>query len=222
VFVIAWHNMVPGGSLPFDRAAVAFTLAVPASFAWAIAVHRVFEVRVALRAIAVLAITGLLALATYGAGEWLAGTWWPALGEGVSGASLAFLAMVASLAGPARPWLSGLGARVVPITSEVALGAWAPSAEAARSGDHNAMLREACEVIVRALRLDGCSAGRAETGGVRLVSFAGARLMPSPGPGFLEAVGRREGPGELATMDLAQEDRDALDLRRFRPQGKVQ
>ncbi len=212
VLMIAWRNLVPGRSLPYDRAAVAFTLAVPASFAWAIAVHRVFEVRVTLRAIAVVAIAGLLALATYGAGEWLAGTWWPALGEGVSGASLAFLALVAALAGPARPWLSGLGARVVPITSDVALGAWAPSAEAARSGDRIAMLREACEVIVRALRLDGCAAGRAGADGVQLVSFAGARLMPSPGPGVLEALMRREGPGELAALDLAHEDRDTLEL----------
>jgi serine phosphatase RsbU (regulator of sigma subunit) len=212
VLVVAWRNLVPGTSLPFERLTVAFTLAVPASFAWAIAVHRVFEVRMALRAIVVLTLATLLAFATYAVGEWLAGAWWPALGAGVSGVSMAFLALVASLAGPARPWLSGLGARVVPIADEISLGAWAPSAEASRSGNGGAMLNEACEVVVRSLRLDGCAAGRTEAGEVRLVGFAGARLMPAPGPGFLEALGRHEGPRELSALDLAHEDHDTLEL----------
>jgi sigma-B regulation protein RsbU (phosphoserine phosphatase) len=102
---------------------------------------------------------------------------------------------------------------MVPIANEVSLGAWTPSAEVSRTGDASAMLREACEVIVRALRLDGCcAAGACESGGVRLLSYAGVPLSPSPGPRFLAALSRQDGPGEVSSLDMAHEDRDALEL----------
>ncbi len=209
---VAWRNLVPGVALPGERIAVAFTLAVPASFAWAIAVHRVFDFRIALRAGAVVTCAGLVGVATWAAGEWLAATWWPELGRDVSGASLAFLALGAALAGPARPLLSRLGARMVPIADDIALAAWAPSPDAARTGDVDAILAEACDALTRALRLDGCSGGRAVGGRLRLGSFAGARLMPTPGPALFDALARRDGPCEPGALALPAEDRDTLEL----------
>ena len=211
VAMVAWHNLVPGAVIPGERMAVAFTLFVPASFAWAIAVHRVFDFRVALRAVTVLLLAAVGGVLTYAAGEWVASAWWPALGEGVSGASLAFLAIVAALAGPARPMLSRVGARVVPIAGEISLAAWTPSAEASRAGPAS-LLSEACEVVAVALRLDGCSAVWPREGGLTPVAFAGARLEPILGRGFLQALRTVDGPVEIATLDLAHEDRDSLEL----------
>jgi serine phosphatase RsbU (regulator of sigma subunit) len=214
VFAVAWRNLVPGTPLPAERLTVAFTLFVPASFAWAIAVHRVFDFRVALRAMTVLLLAGLGAAGLYGVGEWLANSMWPQLGEGVSGASLALLALVAALAGPVRPLLSGLGARVVPIADEVSLGSWTPSADAVRSGQAAAILREACEAVVSALRLEGCAAARGTNGELRLVASAGARLMPALGPSFADALDRMDGPGDVSTLQLSHEDRDMLEMAR--------
>jgi serine phosphatase RsbU (regulator of sigma subunit) len=211
VIMVAWHNLAPGTAIPGERLSVAFTLCVPASFAWAIAVHRVFDFRVALRAVTVLLLAAGAAALTYAAGEWVADAWWPALGEGVSGASLAFLAMVAALAGPARPALSRVGARVVPIAGEISLASWVPSPDAVRAGAR-ALLAEACEVAVVALRLDGCSALRERDGRVEPVAFAGARLSPTLGAGFLQALEGAHGPLEIAALDLTHEDRDTLEL----------
>src|SRR5204863_2346604 len=55
------RNLFPGVTLPGERGAVVLTRLVPASFAWAAGVHRVFEVRMALRAGAILALLGLMA-----------------------------------------------------------------------------------------------------------------------------------------------------------------
>lgn len=213
VAVTAWRNVFPGSPVPGERLAVAFTLLVPASFAWAIAVHRVFDFRVALRAIVVVAIAGLAAALPYLAGEWLrASGAWGGFGEGISGASLAFLALVAALAGPARPWLRTLGARVVPIPGEVSLAAWAPSEEAVRAGDAAALLTEACEQVRHALRLSGCAALRANDGRPALAAQSGARMIPTLGPGFLDAMARHPGAHEVAALDLVHEDRDSLEL----------
>ena len=209
--MVAWQNLSPGTVIPYERASVAFTLCVPASFAWAIAVHRVFDFRIALRAVIVLLLAAAVATLTYLAGEWVAATWWPALGEGVSGASLAFLAMIAALAGPARPALSRIGARVVPIAGEVSLASWAPSPEAAAAGTA-AVLGQACAVVVDALRLDGCSAARLADGRAELVAHAGARLIPALGPGFVQGLSGAGGPREVASLDLAHEDRDTLEM----------
>ncbi len=211
VAMVAWHNLAPGVVLPGERLSVAFTLCVPASFAWAIAVHRVFDFRIALRAVTVLLLAGAVATLTYGAGEWVTATWWPALGEGVSGASLAFLAMVAALAGPARPAFARAGARVVPIAGEVSLASWAPSPDAVRAGDE-ALLAEACAAVVGALKLDGACALRVREGRVGLAAFAGARLMPVLGPGFLPALEGADGPVEVAALDLTHDERDTLEL----------
>lgn len=212
--IVAWRNLSPGAALPGDRLVVASTLFVPASFAWAISIHRVFDFRVALRAAVTLAAFAALGFATYVAGEWMAASWWPALGRDVSGVSLAFLVLVAALAGPTRTRVAALGARVVPIAGEVSLASWAP-AEAARAGGPDAMMLEACECVRQALRLDGCAALAAEAGAPRLAARAGgpalAAAFPALGHGFLEAMGRQSGARALRDADLADEDRDALE-----------
>jgi serine phosphatase RsbU (regulator of sigma subunit) len=215
--IVAWRNLSPGSPLPGDRLVVATTLLVPASFAWAIAIHRVFDFRVALRAAVTLATLALVGFAVYAFGEWMAASWWPALGRDVSGVSLAFLALVAALAGPTRTRLAAIGAHVVPIVGEVSLVAWAPSEEAARSADTDAMLLDACGCVRQALRLDGCGALTVDGGALRLAAHAGearagASLASTLSAGFLDAMARAPGPRGLAELDLADDDRDALEL----------
>lgn len=217
VAIIAWRNLSPGSALPGDRLVIASTLFVPASFAWAISIHRVFDFRVALRAIVTLATLALAAAVVYAAGEWMAASWWPAFGSEVSGVSLAFLVLVAALAGPTRMRVAAIGARVVPIAGEVSLAAWAPTEAAARAGGPDAMLLEACECIRLALRLEGCAALAVDSGGPRLAAQSGstpgaAALAGATGPGLLEAMSRGTGPSPLRDSDLAPDDRDALEL----------
>lgn len=209
--LVALRNLAPDLSLPGERWSVASTLFVPASFAWAIAVHRVFDFRVALRAIAGLVAAGLVVVALFAIGEGIGRSLWPELGAGVTGSSLTFLALVAALAGPARAWLTALGTRVVPIADEVALGAWSPPERDARAGSDAALLAVACEAVATALRLDGCSAVRIDRGRSAVVAHAGAERAPSLGSGFAEAVSRRRGPQEVHDADLAGEDREALE-----------
>ncbi len=207
--LVALRNLSTDDQLPGERMAVVATLLMPASFAWAIAVHRVFDFRVALRAGLALAIAGALAFAIAIAGETLAPTLLPGASQGVAGASLAFLVLVASLAGPARPWLSQVGERMVPIAGEHALSGWAPSPEAARGADPRLAMEEACEAIMTSLRLDGVSALR--LGPTQAVAHAGMRRAPVLGAGFADALKRASGPIALADLDLAHEDRDALE-----------
>ena len=79
------------------------TLLVPASFAWATGVHRVFEFKVALRAAVVLVVLAALGGLVYVAGEWLAAAWRRDLGSGLAGGALAFVALTAAVAGPGEP-----------------------------------------------------------------------------------------------------------------------
>jgi hypothetical protein len=48
--LILVRNLSPGTEVPGERWAVVLTLFVPASFAWAVVVHRIFDFRIALRA----------------------------------------------------------------------------------------------------------------------------------------------------------------------------
>ncbi len=207
--LVAARNLAPEARLPGERLFVLATLLMPASFAWAIAVHRVFDFRVALRAGVALAIAGVLAFTFAVAGELLAPTLLPEAGPGVTGASLAFLVLVAALAGLPLPWLSRLGERVVPIAGERSLGGWAPSPDAVRAADPQQALEEAAEAIQAALRLDGVSALRMDP--PRAVAHAGARRTPPLGPGFAEALQRARGPVSLTDLDPSHEDQDALE-----------
>ncbi len=209
--LVALRNLAPDAPVPGERWIVGSVLLVPASFAWAIAVHRVFDFRVALRAIASLALVVLAGCAMFAAGEWLAQHWWPELGRDVSGVSLAFLALVAGLAGPSRPWISAIGARMVPIADEVVLGAWAPSEAMTRQGV-DAVLAEACEVVRRSLRLENCAAVYAADGVVHVSPPQRLPTLEALGPGFAGIAARLTRPQAAMELPLAEDDRDVLDM----------
>ncbi|MBI5170841.1 MAG: SpoIIE family protein phosphatase [Candidatus Eisenbacteria bacterium] len=209
--LVALRNLAPEAPVPGERLIVGSVLLVPASFAWAIAVHRVFDFRVALRAVASLALVVLAGCAMFVTGEWLAQHWWPELGRDVSGVSLAFLALVAGLAGPSRPWISAIGARMVPIADEVALGTWAPSETMTRQGVEP-LLAEACEVVRRSLRLESCAAAWADEGGVHVAPAQRLPTLEALSPAFAENVSRLDRPQAALELPLHEDDRDVLDL----------
>ncbi|MFN8586447.1 MAG: SpoIIE family protein phosphatase [Candidatus Eisenbacteria bacterium] len=209
--LVALRTFAPAAPVPGERAIVGSIVLVPAAFAWAIAVHRVFDFRVALRAIVSLVLvlaTGALAFLL---GEWVGVHWWPELGRDVSGVALAFVALVAGLAGPSRPWLSRLGARVVPIADEVPLATWAPSDEAVRGGA-DALLAEACEAVARALRLEGCAAVQAAEGALRVAPPQRLPVLAALHAGFPAAVADADPPRAAAEIALAEDDRELLDM----------
>lgn len=210
--LIALRNLSPGTVVPGERWALFATLLIPASFAYGIAVHRLFDFRVALRAVTVTLIAALVAVATYTLGEWMAASLWPQLGAGVTGAALAFLALIAALAGPARPWVAALGARMVPFRGDESLASWRTFDYAARASAPDALLAAACESLVRALRLDGCAAIALEGGPPRPAAAVGIPLRPALGAGFAEALGRIGMPSAIEDGDFAPADRDALEL----------
>lgn len=220
--LIALRNLSPGTSIPGERWAVVMTLLVPASFAWASVIHRVFDFRVALRAAAVTAIVVLCGLAAYGAGEWIVAAWGSEWGSGIAGGGLAFVAVVASLAGPAAPWLGSLGARVVPGDTGATLAEWAsvkiadgaPAPGTRRADVADSVLGEACDAVEQALRLDGCTALLLEGDAVRAVDGEPGTRMPQPGPGLARRTAQlaRSGLHALHDSPLEPGDREALDM----------
>ncbi len=203
--LVGVHNLSHAPALPGERWAVPFTLLVPLSFAWAMAVHNVFDSRLALRAFtrAVLALLGAGIL--YFMGEWLAATLWPAIAQGVAGAALAVVALLSALAGPASGWLVAAGRRMVPIADEWSLDDWRP-----QGASESELLRGACEAVVRALRVDGCAALRVDEYGRRSAG-AGVRLEPVLSLAAADAVRHVSGPREPAELRLSNDDRDALE-----------
>ncbi len=203
--LVGMHNLSHAPALPGERWAVPFLLLVPLSFGWAMAVHNVFDFRVALRAFTRAASALLAAGALYVAGEWMAASWWPKAGAGVTGAALALGALLAALAGPARGWLGAAGRRLVPIADEWSLAEWTPGGE-----NEAELLHGGCEAVVRALRVDGCSALRLDEGGV-VLARAGALLAPALSPAALEPLRHVSGPREPSELRLTNDDRDALE-----------
>jgi sigma-B regulation protein RsbU (phosphoserine phosphatase) len=130
---------------------------------------------------------------------------------------MAFLALVAALAGPARARLAEVGTRVVPIAGELPLAAWSPSDPASRAASPDPMLLEACERVREALRLDGCCALVVDGGGFRFAARAGGTaageaLAATLGPDFVEAMTRRPGPRAPSEIELAGDDLEALEM----------
>ena len=203
--LVGLHNLSHAPALPGERWAVPFTVLVPLSFSWAMAVHRVFDFRVALRAFtaAVVALAGAALL--YLLGEAVAASLWPALGTGVTGGALAALAILAGLAGPARAWLATIGQRIVPIADEWSLRDWTPSGE-----DEATLMGGACEAVVRALRLDGCAAFRFGAAGGP-VAATGALVAPTLSPAAADALRRGSAVLEPADAGLSHEDLDTLE-----------
>ncbi len=203
--LVGMHNLSHAPALPGERWAVPFLILVPLSFGWAMAVHNVFDFRVALRAFTRAASALVGAALLYVASEWMAAAWWPTAGTGVTGAAVALGALLAALAGPARGWLGAAGRRLVPYADEWSLADWAPS------GDEEAqMLQSGCEAVVRALRVDGCTALHWNEGGA-VVARSGALLAPALSSAAPEALRHLTGPLEPAELKLSNDDRDALE-----------
>jgi serine phosphatase RsbU (regulator of sigma subunit) len=203
--LVGLRNLSSAPVIPGERWAVLTLLLVPLSFGWAMAVHNVFDFRVALRAFTRAAGALIGAGVLYVAGEWAAAAWWPAAGPGAVGSALAVLALLAALAGPARGWLGAAGQRLVPIEDEASLADWSPAGE-----DEPQLLHAGCDAVVRALRVDGCCALRLDAGGA-VLARAGALLAPALSPAAPEALRHASGPLAPAELKLAHEDRDALE-----------
>jgi len=105
----------------------------------------------------VAAILGVIGATLYGAGEWLAQAWWPNLGNGIAGGALAMLALGACIAGPLAPRLRTFGSRVIPEPGTPSLATWLAREPGLRDVPMERILREACDVVSRYLRLDGCA-----------------------------------------------------------------
>ncbi len=207
--LVAVRNLSPGEPIPGERLAVLLTLLVPASFAWATGVHRVFEFKVAMRAAVVLVVLATLGGLVYVAGEWLAAAWHRDLGSGLAGGALTFVALTAAVAGPASRWLRSLGARFVP---DVATATERLDADpGARHGPPSHVIEAACRALAGAFHLDGCLALEFARGGLRTAACAGVTVSPSPETDFSAAL--PEGGGVVALEDLCLRapDRRALE-----------
>ncbi len=192
--MILVRNLWPGAAIPGERAAVLLTLLVPASFAWAVVVHNIFDFRVALRAGAGAGLLAVVAVAAYVAGESLASGWTVHLGAGIAGGALALLTLTAALAGPARPWLRSLGDAMTPMEAEVAL---AGEVSPPHSPSAAEVLDAACRALLRALKLDACFALAVGEGEVRCVAHAGPAPPPRFDPALAAALPSGHGPVSL-------------------------
>jgi serine phosphatase RsbU (regulator of sigma subunit) len=93
----------------------------------------------------------------------------------------------------------------VPIADEWSLADWAPAGE-----NEDELLQDGCEAIVRALRVNGCTALRWTDGGT-VAARAGALLAPALSAAAPEAIRHVTGPREPADLKLSNDDRDALE-----------
>ena len=207
--LIVVRNLSPETQLPGERWAVLGSLLVPLSFAWATAVHRIFDFRVALKGAAwALAFLVAGAAAVIG-GEWLSATGL-ARGADWTGVSLAVVAVGAALAGPVRPWIGSLGARLRPgsrRSMEVTL------ARAVRRQDSSAgLLTAASDALVEALRLDRCVAVELDRGAWRPLEGAPPIELTTRLPAILATL---EGPIAGDDDRLPPGDRAALETAGF-------
>jgi sigma-B regulation protein RsbU (phosphoserine phosphatase) len=202
--LIALH-LVAEVEVPGERLAVLATLLVPLSFAYAIAVHRVFDFRLALRAAAWTVVVAAVVAAGFLGVEAAFLAFGPPAGLDARGATLGLLVLGAALAGPTRPGLSAIGRRLVPhgdaLTLSERFANERPGAE-----DDEALMERAARITARHLRLDRCE------------PLTPARSRAAPlgssldlGSGFLAALGGvlEPLPADDARFDAA--DRDALE-----------
>jgi serine phosphatase RsbU (regulator of sigma subunit) len=213
--LILLRNLSPADVVPGERWAIALTVFVPASFAWAVVIHRIFDFRVALRAAVGVVVLGVIGLVVYSVGEWWTAATWPERAAQVSGGALAFVALAASLAGPAAPMLRAIGARLVPDEASRSLSSWFQEPAAiAVPRDAESLLGGACGAITRALRLRGCLAIVATPGGARAIKGGPTSGLQEPGPELmLRAL--RIAKGDLCAVDdprLDAADREAFEL----------
>jgi len=207
--LVALRNLSPASSVPGERAAVLLTLLVPASFAWATAVHRVFEFRVALRAGVLLVALAVLGVVVYAAGEWLAAAWRRDLGAGLTGGALAFVALVAAVAGPTSRLLRSLGRRFVP--DDASATERLDATQALRDGPPARTLEAACAALAGAFHLDGCLALELARGGPRTVAGTGTTAAPPPETDFTASLPEGGGLASVEDLRLRAPDRRALE-----------
>ncbi len=212
---IVIRNLAPSLPLPGEGFVVLLTLLVPASFAWAAVVHSVFDFRVALRIGIVMMLLAAFGAALYVAGEAGAALWWPDLGNGILGAALALLTVSACVAGPIAPWLRSFGSRVIPETrpDAISLAAWV-SREPGLSGHSvERVLQDACNSMMRALRLDGCGFVTLDASRAPVVAFTGTlgRLAPPGLPKLDRAPLEYDGVRGLEGVGFAADVHGALE-----------
>jgi serine phosphatase RsbU (regulator of sigma subunit) len=196
--LILVRNLSPGTAVPGERWAVVATLLVPASFAWAVVVHRIFDFRVALRAIGV--GLGLLVIAgsAWLSGEWIARHWGSRLGAEVEGMSLAGIALLSAVLGPVGTWARSFDARFARDAGAASLGAWVARDEPAGDDAVERILGNACQALLDALRLDGCCAVVPAGGGMREVARIGHLSPLAPDLGL---IARLEGESGVVAGD---------------------
>jgi serine phosphatase RsbU (regulator of sigma subunit) len=208
-----FRSLWPGVAIPGDRSAVALILLVPASFAWAIVVHRVFDFRIALRAAVTVVIVAAACGTAWALGEWSSSQWSAPLGADLAGGALALVALAASLAGPAAPVLQVLGARIVPGDEIASLTPWLHerTSSAAATGQ-DSLLTESCAVVARFLRLDGCAALTSEHGTVYVVRGPASGGVAAPSAELRARAFRLAASGLLAVDEagLGHQDRRAM------------
>jgi serine phosphatase RsbU (regulator of sigma subunit) len=208
VGVILARSLSPGTPVPGERAAVVLTLLVPASFAWAIVVHRIFDLSVALRALAMVGLLALGGVATLVVSDRIATTQGRRTADVLASRVLTVMALGAAAAGGLsalfRPRVPGLGEKLEVPAARRATGLALPAYEA--------LLDSACRSLVADLRLTGCAAVEFGEGASRRVAAAGS-LAPGPlGPDAAAALAGLGGVVALEQVSFAPADRDALDL----------
>jgi len=207
--VIALRNLHPTAEVPGERLAVVLTLLVPATFAWGIVVHRLFDFRVALQASAAALVLVLVAVAAFVAGDWLGGTWLPGQAPLLNGAVLAVVALVVSLAGPLRPWGRALADRLSRASTLQNVSETFDRDLGPRERADGAVLERAARALAEALRLDGCGYVELDAGG----RPRGAAINDLS-PAFATALAGRAGPMPVDDAAFSVSDRSALERKR--------
>jgi len=227
VGVILARSLSPGTPVPGERLAVVLTLLVPASFAWAIAVHRIFDLRIALRAMAVVGTLALGGLVTLIASDRIASERGRAEADRVAATVLALMATGAAAAGrlasglrPRAPALGGASGLAGPQRAAgrghpaqpgpAQLGPAQPGPAPPRSRE--ALLSAACRSLIEELRLTGCAAEDLSEPLPRRIAAAGSLATTALGSGFAAALAGQRGAVALDQLALGAADRDALDL----------
>ncbi len=201
--LILIKNLSPGTALPGERWAVLSTLLVPACFAWAIVVHRIFDFRVALRAGSLALMLAMAGALAYLGGEWMALHWGAELGADIEGIALAGVALIASFAGPVNAWLRDLSGWLPGGAGVPSLADGMAHQGGSNGSDSESLLAAACRALQRELRLDGCAAIAVDESGTRIAARSGATAPPADGRDLVRAVGDHS--GVLGVDDLPLE-----------------
>ena len=203
------RNLSPVTELPGERLAVLLTLLVPASFAWAILVHRLFDVRVALRAAAVVGALALGGVVTLVAADLLEQSRGRAFADDVTSGALVVMALGGLLAGSLGELVRPRGAPLLPAADLAASTTGLAEPGAVRSRE--SLLQSTCEALAEDLRLSGCAALALEESRPRWLAHSGS-LQPSPlSERFALALSAGEGVAAIHDLPFEPADRDRLD-----------